>query len=510
MRGIAAIGGVDRRENLARAHRILGDLTRHRIFELVLEHGWTAPLDAQDRRPPRGGAAAGTAGDLLDLDLARELIRRWCYPLDPEAPLVGALGIEIEGFAIAASPAGEPTGRMPLPRVLAALAPLGVGQSDDPAAVPSVQLPDGGRLTVEPGAQIEHVTPPRGDVATVVGEAHRWHRALSDALEDAGGRYAPVGIDVWHRAEDVPQQLAAPRYPAMSRFFRSSGTGGHTMMCHTCSLQVNIDLGPPAVAAERWLVAHLISPLLTASFASSPQPDVTSGRALAWQRTDPTRTGFPRRLLADPEADPVETLLDAALAADVLLVRDARGGAQTGRPGWTFGRWLADGDPVHGRPRTADLAYHLTTLFHEVRLRGFLELRAIDALPPRWQAVPLVFVAGALYDDTARQAVRALMERHRPSLPDLWVRASVDGVADPAMCALAVEAWSLALAGASRLPAGYVPRDAFMETERFLDRFTLRGRAPADELREQLSRSPAAALAWAAEPAPSRAVKGRT
>jgi glutamate--cysteine ligase len=482
----------------------------------VAESGYMSPPMTKRHALRRGEEAVPTTtsrdrnalDETLDRDRVEELIRSWCWPTRPDAGTIGRIGVEVEAFPVSRSAAGTAAGRMTLPRVVAAMSPLGTAAPPTRWAVPSVDLPDGGRLTVEPGAQIEHVTPPRADVAAVLHELSHWHHALAAALREAGGLLASAGLDVWHRAEDVRQQLAAPRYVAMARYLRVSGTLGHTMMCHSCSLQVNLDLGPPGVAEERWLVANLVSPLLTATFASSPTRGFTCGRAVAWQGTDRTRTGFPRLLLEREEPDPVATMVDAALTADVLLVRGADGGAVPGRPGWSFADWLAHGDRVHGPPRVSDLAYHLTTLFHEVRLRGFLELRAVDALPNRWRVVPLVLLVGVLYDDTARQAVRALLDRHRGDLPALWGRAAVEGLADPAMCALAVEAWSLAVAGASRLPAGYVPPVALSTTQRFLDRFTLRGRCPADELREELRRSPAAALAWAAEPVHMEAVKG--
>jgi glutamate--cysteine ligase len=284
----------------------------------------------------------------------------------------------------------------------------------------------------------------------------------------------------------------------MATYFARRGPHGHVMMCHTCSLQVNLDLGPPGVAAERWLVANLAAPLVTATFACSPSPEAVCGRALQWLALDPTRTGVPQLLVAGI-GDPVKHLVDFALRADMLLLRTSDGGAVPGVPGWTFADWLRDGHPRHGRPTVSDLAYHLTTLFPEVRSRGFLEIRGVDALPARWQAVPVTLLTGLLYDDRARTAVKGVLERHRRRLPTLLQKAAVVGVADPELCALAVETWSLALAGARRLPSGYVRSVDLAKTEAFLDRFTLRGRCPSDELRERLVVGPAAALAWAAE-----------
>ena len=171
-----------------------------------------------------------------------------------------------------------------------------------------------------------------------------------------------------------------------------------------------------------------------------------------------------------------------------------------GEPGFTLERWITDGHPVHGRPTTADVAYHLTTLFPEVRLRGFLEIRSVDALPERWRAVPVVLLAGLLYDDRTLDGVRALLEPQRSRLPELLQRAAHLGVADGELCAMAVEVWTMAAEGAARLGPAFLDAADIRRTERFLDRFTLRGRTPADELRERFVDGPAAALDWAREP----------
>ncbi|HEX8929531.1 MAG TPA: glutamate-cysteine ligase family protein, partial [Actinomycetota bacterium] len=280
------------------------------------------------------------------------------------------------------------------------------------------------------------------------------------------------------------------------------GPYGARMMRHTCSLQVNLDLGAAADLPQRWLVANLAAPLLSASFACSPGPSAVSARALAVQRLDPTRTGFPRGLLNGSGAGPVEQLTQAAMAADVLLLRRADGPWEPGTPGFTFGRWLRDGHPRHGRPSEDDLRYHLTTLFLEVRPRGFLELRAIDALPAPLRAVPVVLLAGLLEDPLARSLAAEALEQHRSTLPELAWRAAIAGLADPLLRVLAAKVWTLALEGAGRLPPAYLDGRRLRQAAEFLDTYTLRGRSPSDALRAALARGPAAALAWASAPVP--------
>jgi glutamate--cysteine ligase len=444
-----------------------------------------------------------------DLDHVRQVVAEECFSAEESLPAPGRVGLEVEAFPYEILPDGAPAGRVPLERLLRTLdeavgePPLGSRRHSSGGSF-SFPLHDGGALTFEPGGQLEHSTAPRPSPAAALADVRAVAEGLAEALQPRRTVLASAGLDVWWPDAEVPQQLTAPRYLAMAAYFERRGPHGAVMMRRSCALQVNLDLGDDGQRAERWLVANLVSPIACATFACSPGPDVVSTRALAWQGLDPTRTGFPRRLVDGSSDDPVEQLATAACDADVLLLRQDPPPWEPGRPGWTFGDWLRDGHPEHGRPSVGDLRYHLSTLFPEVRARGFLELRALDSLPARFQSVPVVLLVGLLEDAKARAQVLAVVERHRSKLPGLWRRAATVGLADPALCAVAVETWSLALAGARRLPPGHLPADDLHAAESFLDRFTMRGRCPADELRELLGRDPAAALAWAAEPVPVR------
>ena len=448
---------------------------------------------------------AGCHRVLRDLDHVRHVVAEACFPHESRWSAPGRVGLEVETFPIQVGADGSPSHRVPLDHLtrlldgLAGTPPIGARH---PAAgdSPIYPLVQGGALSFEPGGQLEHSSAAHLSPAAALTEVEVVSQRLAEGLQQWRVVLAAAGVDVWQPNGKVAQQLRAPRYAAMAAYFARRGLHGAAMMQRTCALQVNVDLGGPE-RVERWLVANLVVPLACATFAASPGPGVVSARASIWQALDPTRTGFPRRLVDGTTDDPVEQLTDAALAADVLLVRRDPPPWEPGRPGWTFAAWLRDGHPRLGRPTEDDLRYHLTTLFWEVRPRGFLELRALDALPARYRCVPVVLLAGLLEDAKARGQVRAVLDRLRAKLPALWQRAATVGLADPALCALVVETWSLALAGAARLPAGYLPADGLPATERFLDRFTVRGRCPADELRDALARGPAAALAWATEPA---------
>jgi glutamate--cysteine ligase len=163
----------------------------------------------------------------------------------------------------------------------------------------------------------------------------------------------------------------------------------------------------------------------------------------------------------------------------------------------SFAEWIADGHPDFGFPTRADLDYHLTTLFFEVRPRGFLELRAGEALPARLRAALVVLVTALLYDDCARGRALELLESKRSRLPELWQRAARDGVRDPELTVLCPPVWEEALRAAERMPCAYFGEEALQTTREYLERYTARERMPADDLLQLLDEDPARSLVWA-------------
>jgi len=419
---------------------------------------------------------------------------------------LGRVGLEPELFPISVDSDGRSLGRVRLEggggvvEILDALAgrEARVGARRGPELGPwEYPLGAGGRLTFEPGAQIELSTAVYGTAGEALDDVQRVIDLLHDAFRPRGVVLAAAGVDLWNPLEGVPQQLRAGRYTAMAAYYDLRGPWGAVMMRHTTSLQLNLDLGPEGVWQERWLLANLLSPLLTASFASSPDQGWACRRARAWQELDPTRTGFPVALVSGSSEDPREHWAAAALAADVLLFRCADGRTLPGQPGLSFATWIDQGHPEAGWPTAEDFDYHLTTLFLEVRPRGFLELRAGEALPDSLRAAPVVLVTSLLYDGRIRARALAALEGCRDRLPELWRRAARLGIRDSELGRLAAEVWGAALEGARRLPEGYFGESALGVARSFVDQYTLQGRMPGDDLAELLAEDPVRALAWA-------------
>lgn len=380
----------------------------------------------------------------------------------------GTVGAELEWLAVDRD---RPAVRPGLDRVGQALA--GVGP-----------LPGGSALTTEPGGQVELSSAPRPDVAGAVGALAADLAVVRCAL--AGERVELRGIGVDPLRPPV-RLVDSPRYAVMDHYFSSCGpreaTAGRAMMCSTAAVQVSLDAGRPGAGQqsldERWWRAHAVGPALVAAFACSP---VLAGRPTGWRSTrqrvwgelDPGRTAPPR-----PGAGAVEAVTEMALSARLLTVRDAAGVCRPAPRDLTLARWLADAAAVGRPPTQADLDYHLSTLFPPVRLRGWLELRYLDALPdPLWQVAVAVATA-LLDDDVAADAAHVACE----PVEGRWTDAARLATTDPA---LAQAATGCLRAASEALPRMGAPELA-VAVDAYADRYAARGRCPADDLLDAMA-----------------------
>ncbi len=428
--------------------------------------------------------------------------------LDRSASTLDRIGLEPEIFPIFKDPEGRPVGRVPLrdpeaPGVLDILDAMVCEDAEfssrrgGPVGPWEYGMADGGRITFEPGGQVEHSTGIYPNAAVAIADVQRVLGCLRATFAACDAVLAAAGMDIWNDVATVPQQLPFGRYTAQAAYYDRRGSWGRVMMRHTASLQINLDLGGRELWRQRWLAANLVSPLITATFACSPGEGGVSTRAHAWQRLDPTRSGFPPALVDGSCADPREQWARAAIDADVMLIRSDDGQWHPGEPGFTFGRWMRDGHPVHGWPTLDDLDYHLTTLFFEVRPRGFIELRAGEQVPDCWRAAQVVLVAAIVYDDVARRAAVDRMQPLLGRLGELWHTAASDGVGDGELRELAMATWEDALRGVERMGRARFGDGGINCARRFLEQFTALGKTPAHRLDELNREDPARSLAWA-------------
>lgn len=291
----------------------------------------------------------------------------------------------------------------------------------DAARIASGELPAGGTVTIEPGGQVELVTPPHDGPRSLVDAIETDTRVLARRFDERDLALVPLGLDP---IRQPVRTLDVERYEAMERHFLDVSPAGVQMMNLTASLQLNIDFGPDPV--RTWQRANAVAPLLAAAFANSPTTDGTefqpiSHRMRIWAATDPTRTRP-----ADP--DP------AAWGNYILEARVILGATSQ-----TFRDWLTQPDP----PTVDDLDRHITTLFPPVRPRGYLEFRMLDALPALGRQAAVATVWTLMTNDDVGDAASAAAH----ALDDPWQLSYNEGTANADRHAAAVHMLSVSADG---------------------------------------------------------------
>lgn len=330
---------------------------------------------------------------------------------------------------------------------------------------PLFHIDGGSRVTFEPGGQVEISVAPHQSVSGVMRELERLFGVVERHLQAHGVDLLTLGIDPYNPIDTVPLQFDCDRYRRMTAYFDQIGPAGARMMRQTATLHVNLDLGERPV--ERWRILNGLVPPLVAMFANSrryEQQDsgYASYRAEAWRTLDWSRTGLVSR-----GGDPVGEYLDFALSSNAILL-DPSDGEYT-----SFGSLWQD-----GLVDMADWQAHLTTLFPEVRPRGYYEFRALDAVPLRWVAAPLAVLVGLTHDPISQDQAREVVGPGRTALLHI---AGAKGLGDSRLASQAVQLADIALAGCRRLGREIVAEADIETAELFFDRYTRRGRTLNDD-----------------------------
>jgi glutamate--cysteine ligase len=334
-------------------------------------------------------------------------------------------------------------------------------------------LPGGSVVTVEPGGAVELSGPPAQGVLASIDAMNRDQDVLRSTFADAGLGLVFLGADPLRPPKRINP---GARYRAMEQFFRASRSGeaGAAMMTSTASIQVNVDAGPRDGWAARVRLAHALGPTMIAIAANSPMlggefTGWVSTRQRVWGDMDSARCG---PILGASGDDPGTDWARYALKAPVMLVHSPEATAVTQ---WVpFADWV-DGRVLLGdrRPTTADLEYHLTTLFPPVRPRQWLEIRYLDSVPDAlWPAV--VFTLVALLDDPVAADIAA--EAVEP-VATAWDTAARVGLRDRRLYQAANKCVAVA---AERAPA------ELTDAMQLLASGVERGRCPGDDFSDQV------------------------
>ncbi len=283
---------------------------------------------------------------------------------------------------------------------------------------------NGGAISIEPGGQFELSGAPLDSVHETRLELERHFAALKPIADRFGIRFLSLGMSPkWSRAETPV--MPKSRYAIMARYMPKVGTRGLDMMFRTATVQANYDFASEADMVKKLRVSLALQPLATALFANSPFTDgklngQLSERSNVWRDTDNNRAGMLPFVFEDGMG--FERYVDYALDVPMYFIK--RGDTYFDVAGSSF-RDLLVGQhrACPGEMATlSDWANHLSTIFPEVRLKTFLEMRGADAGPlPFLEALP-AFFAGLLYGSSALDAawdlVKSWTAQQRAALRD--------------------------------------------------------------------------------------------
>jgi glutamate--cysteine ligase len=347
----------------------------------------------------------------------------------------------------------------------------------------------GGAITLEPGGQFELSGAPVATVHRTCSELMAHLAQVREVAHSLGIGFLGLGMTpVWKRS-DVPV-MPKGRYRIMTGYMPKVGQHGLDMMYRTCTVQANLDFSSEADMVKKLRVGLALQPVATALFANSPftegKPNgFLSFRSEIWRDTDNDRSGM--LPWAFEPGMGYDRWTEYALDVPMYFVK--RGSRYIDVAGRSFRDFMAGRlDELPGeRATVADWANHLSTIFPEVRLKRYLEMRGADAGP--WGRLPSLtaFWVGLLYDNDCLDAAWDIVkdwtaeerQKLRDDVPRLGFKALIH---NRDLLSVTREALALARTGLARRQQ-FDPYGA--DETRYLkplDEFAERGETPAEEL----------------------------
>ena len=258
----------------------------------------------------------------------------------------------------------------------------------------------GGTITLEPAGQLELSGAPLTNIHETFNELDEHRSQISKEGSNLGLGFLGAGLTPDWSFDEMPI-MPKSRYQIMKNYMPKKGNLGLDMMFRSTTIQVNLDYSSESDMIKKFKVSLALQPIATALFANSPFLDgnltgYNSFRSHIWTDTDPDRTGM-LPFVFDGEMS-YEKYVDYALKVPMYFIY--RDGNYFDVSGSSFEDFLnGDLDELpNEKPNIIDWENHLTTIFPEVRLKSFLEMRGADGGSFESVCALSSFWVGLLYD----------------------------------------------------------------------------------------------------------------
>jgi len=254
----------------------------------------------------------------------------------------------------------------------------------------------GKSITLEPGNQIELSGAPLRSVHHNCSESYEFLDELKKACKNYHLKMMATSFDPFSKLENVPK-TPKQRYEIMTEEMPKNGKLSLEMMYQTCGTQINLDYISEKDFIKKFKLSSFLVPLSIAIFANSPIKEnklngYLSYRSYIWQNT--SRGGLPRSFLEDMN---FEKYVDMAINMPLLFTYN--NGNHLRPEGKIFKDLMDDKHSIlkNEKFNIKDFEIHLATIFSEVRLKKYIEIRSLDTCEWDCHCGGPAFYTGLIY-----------------------------------------------------------------------------------------------------------------
>ena len=281
-------------------------------------------------------------------------------------------------------------------------------------------------ITLEPGNQIELSGAQLNSIHLACEESYRFLSELKQACESLDLKMMSVGYDPFSTLQNVPK-TPKQRYEVMTEVMPKNGKLSLEMMYQTCGTQINLDYTSEKNFIKKFKLSSFLVPLSIAIFANSPikgnkLTGYFSYRSKVWQHT--SRGGLPRIFLEEMD---FEKYTDMAINMPLLFI--LKGTQHVNAAGGTFKDFMEGKLDVlkNKKPTIQDFKDHLSTIFTEIRLKQYIEIRSLDTCEWDCHCGGPAFYMGLLYANLD-EALEIINKWSIADVLNAYVKAPKDGL----------------------------------------------------------------------------------
>ena len=255
---------------------------------------------------------------------------------------------------------------------------------------------DGKSISLEPGNQIELSGDRLSNIHEVCSESYDFQNQLDQICKEIGLKTMSIGYDPITKLSNAPKN-PKQRYKLMTKEMPKGGKLSLNMMYQTSGTQINLDYLSEDDFKKKFKIISYLTPISIAIFANSTilenKPSgYLSYRSKVWQNT--SRGGLPKIFLENMD---FEKYADFAINFPLLFIYKNNDHKNLNNK--TFGDFMKGSlsEVNNHLPTFEDLELHLSTIFTEIRLKKYIEMRSLDACEWDCHCAGPAFYTGLIY-----------------------------------------------------------------------------------------------------------------